>query len=90
MDLNILLVAIASAAAIWFVVSTIRIFDALQKRGIEVHFLLLRLLAIHYAGQYKALTREESGRTGPLFYHWIISINVALAAVLLLLLLNVL
>jgi hypothetical protein len=31
-----------------------------------------------YANRYKKITLEETGKTGSLFYHWIISINTAL------------
>jgi hypothetical protein len=43
-----------------------------------VSFLWLRVLVPKYAHQYKMITRRESGKIGPLFYHWIVSINVAL------------
>ncbi len=31
-----------------------------------------------YAHRYKKITLEETGKVGSLFYHWLISINVAL------------
>ena len=45
-------------------------------------FLWLRFFAPKYASQYKRLTTKETGRTGPLFYHWLVSINAALVATL--------
>ena len=41
----------------------------------------------YFSAQYKQLTREESGKTGPLFYPWIVSINTALALVIVFLIL---
>ena len=73
-------------AAAWHVTATIMIYEALRKRSIQVSFMLLRLLAPKYASQYREITRKETGRTGPLFYHWIVSINTALAAAILLVL----
>ena len=35
-------------------------------------------MAPAYAFRYKKITRSETGKTGTLFYHWILSINLAL------------
>ena len=83
MSYTILAAAIVAIAVIWHVVATMMIYEALRKRGLKVSFILLRLLAPKYASQYREITRKETGRTGPLFYHWIVSINTALAAVVL-------
>jgi hypothetical protein len=57
-----------------------------RTTGLKVSFVLLRLLAPKYASQYRQITREETGKTGPLFYHWIVSINeTSVAAILLIL-----
>lgn len=75
-------------AAAWYVVASLLIFEALRKRGVPVSFLLLRLFIIRYANQYKEATREESGKVGALYYHWLVSINVVLLVVVLLLILG--
>jgi len=86
MNSTILMAAIAAAAVIWHVTTTILIYEALRKRNIKVSFLLLRLLAPKYASQYREITRKETGKTGPLFFHWIFSINTALITAILLIL----
>jgi hypothetical protein len=78
MNWPITLAITAGVCVIWNVVTSLLIFSSLQRRGIPVSFLWLRALAPKYAHQYKMITRRESGKIGPLFYHWIISINVAL------------
>ena len=80
MNLTILFASIAAIAVTWYVVTTILIYEALRKRGHKVNFLLLRLLAPKYASQYREITRKEKGKTGPLFFHWVFSINAALIA----------
>jgi hypothetical protein len=80
-----ILLAIVLAAAVWHVVATILIFESLRWRGQAASFLWLRLMAPVYAGRYRELTIAETGRTGPLFYHWIASINIALVAAIVLL-----
>jgi hypothetical protein len=76
--------AIGTVAVGWFIVSTLLIYEALRRRGVAVSFLWLRALAPKYAHEYRAITRRETGRTGPLFHHWVVSINVALAAAIVL------
>jgi hypothetical protein len=78
MNWPIILAIIAGVFVIWNVVTSLLIYSSLKQRGIPVSFLWLRALAPKYAHQYRLITRQESGKTGPLFYHWIISINVAL------------
>jgi len=78
MKLSIFLAVLAGAGAIWNVVTSLRIYDDLRRRKIPVSFLWLRVQAPKYAHQYKKITTQERGKPGPLFYHWIISINLAL------------
>ena len=86
MNYTILAASICAVAVAWHVTATIMIYDALRKRGRKVSFIFLRLMAPRYASDYKEITRKEAGRTGPLFYHWVVSINAALVAALLLIL----
>jgi hypothetical protein len=80
MNLTIILTSIIAVAVIWHVAATILIYDALRRRNLKVSFLFLRFLAPKYASQYREITRREAGKTGPLFFHWILSINTALVA----------
>jgi len=80
-SLESVVLGFAVLAAFYHVVATLLIYENLRRRGLPVSFLWLRLFAPKYAGQYKRLTKQETGRTGPLFYHWVVSINTALVAV---------
>lgn len=86
--MNTLLIIIASIGILIFVVTSIMIVDYLNNKGEKVNFLLLRLYIIPYANKYAKMTKKEAGKTGHLFYAWIISINTALACVILLYLIN--
>lgn len=77
MSMSTVLIAIALISALWGVVSTLVIADALQKRGIKVNWILLRMMILKYIGQYRAATRSETGRTGPWFYSFISAMNLA-------------
>lgn len=78
---NIILAA-ALACMVVFLVLSIMITHQVAKRGVKINFLLWRFLVVKYAHQYKQITREETGKTGPLFYPWIVFINTALALVI--------
>jgi len=79
MLINLLLVIATASVAVW-VVASIMIMHQLNKRNIPTNFLLARLFIPKYAGQYRDITRQETGRTGGLFYVWVVSINLALVA----------
>jgi hypothetical protein len=59
------------------IVITILIVSELDKRNIKTNFLLIRLYIFKYVHQYREVTIKETGHPGPLFYYWIISINLA-------------
>jgi hypothetical protein len=74
-----ILLAIAVVSVLWGVASAIMIGNALQKRGIKINWIWFRVLILtKYLGQYREVTRQETGRTGALFYSYVISMNVAL------------
>ena len=61
-----------------FVIFSILIVNEVSKRGIKINFFLLRLYIIKYIHQYRKITKEETGKIGPLYYPCIISVNLAL------------
>jgi hypothetical protein len=62
----------------WSVVAAVLIARDVRSRGVRVSFLWLRLMILKYLYEYARLTREETGRVGPLFYHYVVPLNVAL------------
>jgi hypothetical protein len=73
-----ILIAIAILSALWGVASSAMIAAALQQRGVKVSWLFLRVMILKYLGQYRDVTRSETGRTGPLFYSYVFAMNLAL------------
>ena len=73
-----ILVGLLLVCAIWAVTAAVLIARDLEKRGIPVSFVWLRLMILKYLHQYSKITREEKGRVGPLFYHYVVPLNVAL------------
>ncbi|MGD9346568.1 MAG: hypothetical protein PVH84_11935 [Candidatus Aminicenantes bacterium] len=61
-----------------FVIFAIMIVNEVSKRGVKISFLWLRLYIIKYIHEYRKLTKEETGKVGPLYYPCIISVNLAL------------
>ena len=78
MSLIIFFAVIAGIAVVWYVITTLMIYYNLKKRKMNVQFVFLNFMAPSYANRYKKITLEETGKIGTLYYHWIISINVAL------------
>ena len=77
--LSTILLSIAIVSAMCGVASTVMIAVSLQKRGYKVNWIWLRVLILSkYLGQYRDVTRQETGRPGPLFYSYIIAMNFAL------------
>jgi len=85
---NILLL-VAIVSALCGVTSAMMIAAALERRGIAVNWIWLRMLILSkYLGQYRDITSKETGRTGALFYIYIGAMNLALASAILGLLLR--
>ena len=77
-----ILIAVGLICVVWAIVAAILIVIDVQRRGVSVSLLWLRLMIIKYLHEYARLTREETGRVGPLFYHYVIPLNVALVIVI--------
>lgn len=77
-----LVLAVGVVSVVAHVVFSMIIVHEVSKRGVKINVPLLRLFIIKYAEQYKEFTKQETGRIGSLFFLWIISINIALACVL--------
>ena len=73
-----ILIGLLLVCAIWAVSAAVLIARDLEKRGIPVSFVWLRLMILKYLHQYSKITRAETGRVGPLFYHYVVPLNVAL------------
>ena len=74
----IFLMVLLILCVIWAVVSSLLIVRDLHNRGIPVNYIWLRVMILKYLHQYSKITREETGRVGPLFYHYVVPLNVAL------------
>ena len=73
---NALLIAALVFVGIWIVFS-IMIVNEVTKRGTKINFFLLRLYIIKYIHQYKQITKQETGKVGPLYYPCVVSVNLA-------------
>ena len=79
-----LLMGLGVICVVWAVVAAILIAADLHKRGIAVSVVWLRVMILKYLHEYSKITREETGRVGPLFYHYVVPLNVALVIVIVL------
>ena len=72
-----ILIGLLLICAVWAVAASLLIVRDLDKRGIPVSLLWMRLMIFSYLGQYIKITREETGKIGPLFYHYVAPLNTA-------------
>ena len=75
------LCGVAIVSVLCGVASAVMIAASLQRRGFKVNWVWLRVLILSkYLGQYRNVTRQETGQSGPLFYSYIIAMHLALVA----------
>ena len=79
-----LLIALGLICAVWAVVAAILIASDLSRRGVSINIIWLRVMILKYLHEYSKVTREETGKVGPLFYHYVVPLNIALVVFILL------
>lgn len=79
-----LLMGLGVVCVVWAVVAAILIAADLRRRGMAVSVVWLRVMILRYLHEYAQVTREETGRVGPLFYHYVVPLNIALVLVIVL------
>ena len=72
------LVFFAVASALWATAAAVAMAGWLSQHGVKVNWPLLRLYMPWYVHRYQQMTRESEGKTGPLFAHFVVPINLAL------------
>ncbi len=82
------LMIVALCCIIWSITALMMISAKVSKKGTRVHFFLITLLFFRYISIYEDLTRKETGRTGPLIYHFVIPLWIALILVVVWILLS--
>ncbi len=78
MKLPNLFLYLALVAMLFNVVINMIIVSKLSRRGVKINIIFLRLLFPKYVHQYKKLVTQETGKESPLYYFWLVSINLAL------------
>jgi len=78
MNLSNLFMFLGLVAMIFNVVVTMIIVHKLSRKGVKINVIFLRLLYPKYVYQFKKMVAQETGKESPLFYFWLISINLAL------------
>ncbi len=76
--LSTVFLALAILCVLVGVVLMMAMTSAVQARGQKINWLFSRLFVLKYISDYRHFTIKEAGRSGPLFYPFIISMNLAL------------
>jgi hypothetical protein len=53
-----------------YLVTSIKIISALEKRKVRINYWFIRFLMPRYAGQYKKIMMEETGEVPVLYKSW--------------------
>lgn len=69
---------LAAAGVLWAIVASLAMGAWLSSHGVRVHWIFYRALMPWYVHRYRTMTQEHDGRTGPLFPHFVVAINLAL------------
>jgi len=80
----VLLICLILVCGVWAVAASLLIARDLERRGVHVSYLWLRVMILKYLSQYRRVTLEETGRVGSLFYHYVIPLNMALVLTIIL------
>ena len=76
MALYILFLVLAAVCVVWAVTSALLITQALARRGIKTPFPFVGALLFRNLGLYRKETLRGTGRVGPAFYSYVVSINL--------------
>jgi len=79
MNLSNLFLFLGLTAIIFNIVMTIIIVRKVSKKSVKINIIFLRFLFPKYVHQYKKMVFQETGKESPLYYFWLVSINLALA-----------
>jgi hypothetical protein len=69
---------LAIGCAVIGVVLMMAMTSAVQAHGQKINWIFLRLFVLKYISDYRYITIKKTGRPGPLFYPFIVSMNLAL------------
>lgn len=74
MDITAVFILLTMAGLLWNIVIAIAIHNRLQDSRLLVNMATMRYAPWTRLSEYKQLTEAETGKTGSLYYHYIISI----------------
>lgn len=82
MGIQDILMIIALVCIAWSITALMIISAKVSRSGTRVNFFLITLLFFRYLSVYEDLTRKETGKTGPLIFHFVIPLWIALILVI--------
>lgn len=75
------LLLLAAGCGLWAGISAVLLAAARRQRGVRTPFPLWGVLVFRNLHRYSDLTRGTTGKTGPLFYSYVVATNAALVLV---------
>jgi len=71
------LLFLAVVCVVWAIASFFGISAYLERRGIKTPLLWARALVLRNVSEYRRISKAETGKVGPLFCSYVISISAA-------------
>ena len=78
MNLSGFLLILAAICGACAVTSALLIAAALDRRGVKTPFPFIGVLIFRNLHRYREMTLHESGKVGPLYYSYVVPINLTL------------
>lgn len=72
-----LFLVLAAVCAVWSVVAAAMVAKSVERHGLKTPPLFIGTLVFRNLSKYKEVTRKREGRTGLLFYSYVVPINLA-------------
>ena len=67
----------ALGCIVWAITALILITQKISKKGERINPLLFNLILLRNLSKYQDMTQAKSGKTGPLYYHFVIPMWIA-------------
>ena len=86
--IDIVMIA-ALLCVVWAVIALILITQKVSRKGEQINPFLFNLILLRNLSKYQQITKTEQGKTGSLFYHFVIPMWIAFAFVVIWALLSI-
>lgn len=63
------------------------VYNYLKNKEVKTPLFGMEILMVKYVNKYRIITKQETGKVGPLYYQWLVSLMIVLVSIVIVLLL---